>query len=90
MLQSVGVDSEESRYSEDFPDVAILFIDLAGSSHWLDEMPALDMIALLNDVFTALDGVVEACAQNPAEAGVFKGEPRLRRLAIDTYGAYFF
>ena len=74
MLQSVGVDSDESRYSEDFPDVAILFIDLAGSSRWTHEMAALEMINLLNDVFTALDGVVEACAQTPAEAGVFKGE----------------
>ena len=74
LLQSVGADAEESRFSEVFPDVAILFIDLAGAGRWTQEMPSIDMINLLNDVFTALDGVVEACGQNPAEAGVFKGD----------------
>jgi len=75
----VGDDSEESRFSEVFSDVAILFIDLAGAGRWTQEMPPLQMIHLLNDVFTALDGVVEACGQNPAEAGVFKGTSKLKR-----------
>ena len=76
MLQDVGLDSEESRFSEDYPDVAILFIDLAGADRWTHEMPPLEMINLLNDVFTALDGVVEACASVPEEAGVHKGAGR--------------
>ena len=69
----MGDDSEESRFSELYPDVAILFIDLAGAGRWSQSMPPIEMINLLNDVFTALDGVVEACALIPAEAGVFKG-----------------
>ena len=78
VLQEQGNESDESRFSEDFPDVAVLFLDIAGSERWPRELPPLDMIVLLNDIFTALDVVVEACAHVPGEAGVFKGERAMR------------
>ena len=39
----------------------------------LQEMAPMDLVELLNAIFTALDGVVEACAGVPEEAGVHKG-----------------
>ena len=35
-------------------------------------MAPMDLVELLNAIFTALDGVVEACAGVPEEAGVHK------------------
>ena len=68
-----GDDSELSRFSEDFPDAAILFIDVAGAAMWPRTMSPLEHITLLNKIFTALDDVVAEFAVNPAETGVFKG-----------------
>ena len=39
----------------------------------------MELVELLNSIFTALDGVVEACAGVPEEAGVHKGAGRARQ-----------
>ena len=44
-------------------------------------MAPLDLVELLNSIFTAIDGVVEACAGVPEEAGVHKGAGRGRASA---------
>ena len=74
-----GSDAEMSRFSEEFPDAAILFIDVAGADTWTKTMSPLEHITLLNSIFTALDEVVTECASVPAEAGVFKGEAKLEK-----------
>ena len=72
-----GEGSELSRFSEEFSDAAVLFIDVAGANLWTRTMNPLEHIKLLNSIFTALDDVVAECARIPEEAGVFKGDRAL-------------
>ena len=36
-------------------------------------MTPMELVEILNSIFTAIDGVVEACADVPEETGVHKG-----------------
>ena len=80
-----GDESELSRFSEDFPDAAVLFIDVAGGAAWTRTMSPLEHITLLNSIFTALDEVITECAGIPEEAGVFKGGRPVRTREEDLY-----
>ena len=50
-------------------------------------MAPLQLVELLNSIFTAIDGVVEACANVPEEAGVHKGAGQAGRGGGEGGGA---
>jgi class 3 adenylate cyclase len=58
--QVVATALEEDRVvADEFESASILFADLESFTHMADQMPASEVVALLNDVFTEFDRIVD-------------------------------
>jgi class 3 adenylate cyclase len=53
--------NDSSLIADDVDEVSVLFADIVGFTPLTSEMPASDLIPLLNSVFGTLDALVEAC-----------------------------
>ena len=72
---SEGGAGGDSRYAEEHPQVSVLFCDIVNLADMSMTMEPEDLTFLLNDVFCALDALVE-------EAGCFKVETGEWRLKV--------
>ena len=48
-----------SRFADSYPEVSILFVEVTGLDVLSAQMPPLELLALLNDVFSTLDELVK-------------------------------